>query len=246
MPTSARLRLIAAIAACTLILGAGAALAASGDETTTADPSCSIEPSVEASAEPSVAESVDPSVDASVEPSIEPSVEPSEDPCNSESPEPSQTDEPSDTETPEASDDPTATNTPAADREAECNTAAGVDPSATAAPPTGEKLTGLDNAISHVLENCLKNPQAPGLANALEHLVANQERQAEEGGSQGCARRRPCGTRERRRTRQRWGARAQRRGARQQRPLIFLAAASTGPRFARARRVPDPCYRPRL
>jgi hypothetical protein len=36
------------------------------------------------------------------------------------------------------------------------------------------KLTGLDNAIAHVLANCLKNPNAPGLVNALEHLVANK------------------------------------------------------------------------
>ena len=35
---------------------------------------------------------------------------------------------------------------------------------------------GLDNAIEHVLANCLKNPQAPGLLNALERLAYNHER----------------------------------------------------------------------
>ena len=38
------------------------------------------------------------------------------------------------------------------------------------------KLTGLENAIAHVLANCLKNENAPGLINALERLVANMER----------------------------------------------------------------------
>ncbi len=38
------------------------------------------------------------------------------------------------------------------------------------------KKTGLDNAIARVLANCIKNPQAPGLLNALRHLVANQAR----------------------------------------------------------------------
>jgi hypothetical protein len=77
------------------------------------------------------------------------------------------------------------------EREAACNEASGVEPveegtdeGATGDDGTGdetteeesEPVTGLDNAISHVLENCLKNPQAPGLVNALEHLVANQAR----------------------------------------------------------------------
>ena len=63
------------------------------------------------------------------------------------------------------------------DREAECNTAAGIDP--TAAPSANPAaVTGLDDAISHVLANCIKNPQAPGLVNAVERLMANQERKA--------------------------------------------------------------------
>jgi hypothetical protein len=38
------------------------------------------------------------------------------------------------------------------------------------------KSTGLDHAIEVVLANCIKNPQAPGLVNALRHLVANRDR----------------------------------------------------------------------
>ena len=38
------------------------------------------------------------------------------------------------------------------------------------------KAHGLDNAIEHVLANCLKNPQAPGLLNALQRLADNRER----------------------------------------------------------------------
>lgn len=37
-------------------------------------------------------------------------------------------------------------------------------------------LVGLDRAIERVLENCIKNAQAPGLVNALEHLALNRER----------------------------------------------------------------------
>jgi hypothetical protein len=58
------------------------------------------------------------------------------------------------------------------DRQAACEDAAGH----TVDEGSDEKLKGLDNAISHVLANCIKNPQAPGLVNALEHLRANQER----------------------------------------------------------------------
>lgn len=43
-------------------------------------------------------------------------------------------------------------------------------------PVEEEQLTGLDNAIDHVLANCIKNPQAPGLVNALERLNENRER----------------------------------------------------------------------
>jgi hypothetical protein len=51
-----------------------------------------------------------------------------------------------------------------------------MEPPAEGELPSEETLHGLDNAIAHVLENCLKNPQAPGLLNALEHLAANQAR----------------------------------------------------------------------
>lgn len=64
------------------------------------------------------------------------------------------------------------------DRQADCEAAAGVSP---VGPDPGTvtedvKLTGLDNAIERVLANCVKNPQAPGLLNALEHLIANRDR----------------------------------------------------------------------
>ena len=65
------------------------------------------------------------------------------------------------------------------ERAAECNASAGIDQGGTdadadAAAPT----TGLEHAIERVLANCLGNPGAPGLPNALEHLVANAERKA--------------------------------------------------------------------
>lgn len=81
---------------------------------------------------------------------------------------------------PDEGDEATQPGDPA-DREAECNEAAGVSPA-----PEGEggseatqedaKTTGLDHAIEVVLANCIKNPQAPGLVNALRHLVANRDR----------------------------------------------------------------------
>jgi len=63
-----------------------------------------------------------------------------------------------------------------AEREAACLDAAGIDPSDEDGGGEGTKAHGLDNAIDHVLANCLKNPQAPGLLNALERLAANRER----------------------------------------------------------------------
>jgi hypothetical protein len=73
-----------------------------------------------------------------------------------------------------------------ADREAECNEAAGISTPAEgeggseggAEDGTEEEVKkGLDHAIEVVLANCIKNPQAPGLLNALRHLVANRDRQ---------------------------------------------------------------------
>jgi hypothetical protein len=68
---------------------------------------------------------------------------------------------------------------PSADREAACKEAAGVkddsgDASGGSTP--SEKTTGLDHAIEVVLANCMKNTQAPGLLNALRHLVANRDK----------------------------------------------------------------------
>lgn len=59
------------------------------------------------------------------------------------------------------------------DRDAACDAAAGIEDSPL---PEETKLIGLENAISHVLENCKKNPQAPGLLNALERLAENRAR----------------------------------------------------------------------
>lgn len=65
---------------------------------------------------------------------------------------------------------------PTEERIAECTEAAGL----TTADAPGEKplpgeLKGLENAISHVLWNCIRNDN-DGLVNALEHLSANLER----------------------------------------------------------------------
>jgi hypothetical protein len=74
----------------------------------------------------------------------------------------------------ETADAPDAAPVVDPEREVACNEAAGVVEEPTAEEPSEEKLTGLDNAIAHVLANCIKNPQAPGLINALTHLVANK------------------------------------------------------------------------
>jgi hypothetical protein len=63
--------------------------------------------------------------------------------------------------------------------DADCLEAAGMsDESGGGSGSSGDetKKTGLDNAIARVLANCIKDPQAPGLLNALRHLVANQAR----------------------------------------------------------------------
>jgi hypothetical protein len=57
------------------------------------------------------------------------------------------------------------------DREAACHEAAGLDEHPL---PEDGRLRGLDNAISRVFENCMKNPQAPGLIVALERLAENR------------------------------------------------------------------------
>ncbi len=63
-----------------------------------------------------------------------------------------------------------------------CETAAGIEPTEEPVDATDgddEKPHGLDNAIERVLSNCVKNAQAPGLVNALEHLAANHQRHEE-------------------------------------------------------------------
>jgi hypothetical protein len=64
--------------------------------------------------------------------------------------------------------------TESGDRQAECEEAAGL--SDEEQDGSEEKVTGLDNAIQRVLANCIKNPQAPGLLNALRHLAENRDR----------------------------------------------------------------------
>jgi hypothetical protein len=65
------------------------------------------------------------------------------------------------------------------DREKACREAAGMteEPGGgTEGEETSEtEATGLDHAIEVVMANCIKNPQAPGLLNALRHLVANRD-----------------------------------------------------------------------
>ena len=64
------------------------------------------------------------------------------------------------------------------ERLAACETAAGISEGGTGGEDVDQEAGthGLDNAIEHVLGNCVKNPQAPGLLNALERLVANRDR----------------------------------------------------------------------
>ena len=80
----------------------------------------------------------------------------------------------------DASDQGTTTPpTPSADREKACMEAAGMSTDSTAGGSSAQvKTTGLDHAIETVLANCIKNPQAPGLLNALHHLMANRDRHA--------------------------------------------------------------------
>jgi len=68
---------------------------------------------------------------------------------------------------------------PSGDRHADCDAAAGIvadEGEEAEQEAVEEKLTGPDNAIDHVVASCKKNTKAPGLLNALAHLVANRER----------------------------------------------------------------------
>ena len=76
-------------------------------------------------------------------------------------------------------DDSAPAEAEAGEREAACMEAAGVNASVKEKDGETEssgKAHGLDNAVERVLTNCVKNPQAPGLLNALGRLVANRER----------------------------------------------------------------------
>jgi hypothetical protein len=85
-----------------------------------------------------------------------------------------ESDEGDDCEAPQPHPSPTDTPPPPAsgDREAQCKAAAGI----TGTSLTETASTGLDHAIQVVLGNCIRNSQAPGLLNALRHLVANRDR----------------------------------------------------------------------
>jgi hypothetical protein len=73
----------------------------------------------------------------------------------------------------EPTDDPTNGDggDPDPARVAACEEAAG-----RSSEPSEARLPGVDRAIDRVLANCIKNPQAPGLVNALERLSRNRER----------------------------------------------------------------------
>ena len=75
----------------------------------------------------------------------------------------------------QAGDQQAATD-PSPERNAQCTEAAGLTaPDAPTEKPVPGELKGLENAISHVLWNCLQNDN-DGLVNALEHLSANLQR----------------------------------------------------------------------
>ena len=246
--TSARLRSIAAIATLCLVLGAGAALAATGRRPVTTATTCPTRRAWQ------------PSVDPSVEPSVDPSGRRRQthrwthrrnrastrretpDPWTTRRSRPSRRTErlPSRPTHRRPSETPTARRPTSRRRiaTAACYAAAGIDPTHAAtercpAPPVST------NAIQHVLANCIKNPQAPGSVNALEHLYANQQaqgrarcRQGGRGRPRVKPRRRPGRprttppTRDRAIARQQRGARQQRE-TRQQRGRTATAAAGT-------------------
>ena len=68
-----------------------------------------------------------------------------------------------------------AATEPTPERIAECTQAAGLTVAdAPTEKPVGGELKGLENAISHVLWNCMRNDNE-GLVNALQHLSHNLE-----------------------------------------------------------------------
>jgi hypothetical protein len=62
------------------------------------------------------------------------------------------------------------------DRLQACREAAGITDGTEGDNTSDAKMTGLDHAVEVVMANCIKNPRAPGLLNALRHLVANRDR----------------------------------------------------------------------
>jgi hypothetical protein len=174
MSTSPRLRLLASVAALIVVFGGGAALAATGSHGRP-EPSCSPTPTADPSLDQTAPTTDEPSDGTSVSVSSSDVPSTSGEDCGdaTESLRPGSSATDAVTQGPAASDAPAA-----ADRAAACNTAAGIDASAAPRTESPEPVTGLDNAIAHVLANCLKDPQAPGLVNALEHLVANRDRKA--------------------------------------------------------------------
>jgi len=184
MMTSARLRLIAVLAASTLVLGAGVAFA-SDNEDPILDPICVTEPDpIDASTTDPTTTDPTTSDPSDEEVGEETTTDPSEGPVlTCEEPTEDEGSEPGDSGSATEADptDATEGETPAPDRTTECNGAAGIVTDPTLEPATEEpvKTTGLDHAIERVLANCIKNPQAPGLVNALEHLVANRDLHAD-------------------------------------------------------------------
>ena len=89
-------------------------------------------------------------------------------------------------EAPEPTDatDSTGSSGESTHTQADCLTAAALDPS-TDPTTVGLDAHGLQNALAHVLHNCIANPQAPGLLVALQHLSANLAKQAAQGAGPG-------------------------------------------------------------
>lgn len=86
-----------------------------------------------------------------------------------------ETEEPADNVAEEGGEE--ASLEPTQERIDECMTAAGMEgeEAPEGKPEPGDELKGLENAISHVLWNCIRNDN-DGLVNALEHLSSNLEK----------------------------------------------------------------------
>ena len=170
-----------AVALLVLMLGAGAALASTSDGSIdTAEP-C-----------PTTTETPAPDPVTTETPAPDPLTTDAPDPTDTgtstESPDASctdegdATDETGDDESADDGNDPSDGSTDSSDEggkatatTADCDVAAGIDPSAP--PTTTEPATGLDNAIQQVYRNCVAHPNA-GLVNALHHLTENRDAKA--------------------------------------------------------------------